>query len=479
MKKKTKLILALVVLLAVLGCAFLGYQTYESRFLTIGDLKYPRDLSALDLSGAPLGEWEKLPELTALETLDLRGTGLTPAQFDTLSAALPGCEIFWSVPFQEETLDCGTQTLDLETFTRQDLEALSYLPHLEKLHIQTVHDLSLIDEIQARYPGLSFSYALEVGGRHYDHTAKTLDISDPSIEELTKKLPYLPRVTTVNLTGQIPGNEDMKNLMGTFPEITFVFDFEVFGVKTCSTAEFLDLSNIQFADTSEIDAIMPLFYNLSKVDMIHCGIPHEEMGALNQRYPDTLFVWMVKLHRKEFRTDITELIPVKHDVWITDPDCPNLCYFTELVALDLGHMHITSCEFLAYMPKLKYLVLADSPLSDFSPLTGHENLIFLEAFLCPIKDYTPFTTLKNLQDLNICYTYANAEVLEEMTWLDNLWFSQPVNRFLSQDQQQSLREALPNTKIRFERGSSTGAGWRELQNYYDMRDMLGMGYLIG
>ena len=464
MKKKIKIILALVVLLAVLGCAFLGYQAYESNFLTIGDVKYPRDISALDLSGAPLAEWEKLTELTALETLDLRDTGLTTGQHDALAAALPGCDIFWSVPFQGGYLDCETQALDLEALTHQDLEALSCLPRLERLNIASITDLSLIDDIQARYPDLSFSYSLKIGGKHYGHTAEALDISDPVMDELMEKLPYLPQVTTVTLTGTIPGHEDMKALMGAFPEITFVFDFEVFGVETCSTAEFLDLSNIQFADTREIDAIMPLFYNLSKVDMLHCGIPNEEMGALNQRYPGTLFVWMVKLHRKEFRTDITELIPVKHDVWITDVDCPNLCYFTELVALDLGHMHITSCEFLAHMPKLKYLVLADSPLSDFSPLTGHENLIFLEAFLCPIKDYTPFTTLKNLQDLNICFTYANAEVLEEMTWLNNLWFSQPVNRFLSQDQQQSLREALPDTKIRFERGSSTGAGWRELQN---------------
>ena len=479
MKKTTKIILALVAVLAVLGCAFFSYQKYESNFIVIDDVKYNRSISSLDLSGTTIGEWEKLWDLTALQELNLEDTGMTPEQYDALSAALPGCAISWSVPMREGFVDQDVTELALDTLTAEDLDMLAYLPQLANLNVDSLGSDNLIDEIQTRYPNLSFSYDLEVCGKIFPHTTETLDLSNATVKELMAKLPYLPNLTTVNLTGQVPSNEEMIRLIQTFPQITFIFDFEVFGVATNSAADFLDLSNIQFSDTSEIDAIMPLFYNLTKVDMIHCGIANEDMGALNQRYPDTLFVWMVKLHRKEFRTDITELIPVKHDVWITDPDCPNLCYFTELVALDLGHMHIHSCEFIAYMPKLKYLVLADSPLRDFSPLAGLENLVFLELFLCPIEDYTPLTTLTNLQDLNICYTGADHTVLMEMTWLDNLWFSQPMHRPMSKEKEQALREALPNTRIRLESGSSTGAGWRQLQNYYDMRDMLGMGYLIG
>ena len=481
MKKRTTIILALAALLAVLAALVtcLGYQKYESRFLVIDETKYSRTISSLDLSDTTIGEWEKLTELTGLQELNLLDTGITPQQYDTLAAALPGCAISWSVPMGENYVAWDIEELNLDTLTGDDLEMLSYLPQLTRLWVNSLESDRLIEEIQGRYPHLEFSYALEICGKSYPHTAKTLDLSNATMEELTAKLPYLPAVTTVNLTGKVPANEDMITLIRTFPQIKFLFDFEVFGVATNSAAEFLDLSYIQFSDTSEIDAIMPLFYNLSKVDMLYCGIENEDMGALNERYPDTLFVWMVKLHRKEFRTDITELIPVKHDVWITDVDCPNLCYFTELVALDLGHMHIHSCEFIAHMPKLKYLVLADSPLSDFSPLTGLQDLIFLELFLCPIEDYTPLTTLKNLQDLNICYTSADPAPLMEMTWLNTLWFSQPMYHPMNLEQEQALRNALPNTRIRLESGSSTGAGWRELQNYYDMRDCLGMGYLIG
>lgn len=479
MKKTTRIILILSAFLAVLVCSIFGYLIYDSNFIIIDDVKYNLTISSLDLSGTTVTQWEKLPELKDLRELNLQDTGLTTEQYDALSAALPGCTISWSVPMGENYVAWDIGELSLPTFTPEDLAQMAYLPRLTRLHAASLESDSLIDEVRSRYAGLEFSYDLAVCGKTYPHTAETLDLSDATAEELAAKLPYLPHVTTVNLTGQVPANEDMIPLIETFPQITFVFDFEVFGVATNSMADFLDLSYIQFSDTSEIDAIMPLFYNLSKVDMLYCGIPNEEMGALNGRYPDTLFVWMVKLHRKEFRTDITELIPVKHDVWITDVDCPNLCYFTELVALDLGHMHIHSCEFVAHMPKLKYLVLADSPLSDFSPLAGLENLIFLELFLCPIEDYTPLTTLKNLQDLNICYTSADPTPLMEMTWLNTLWFSQPMYHPMSWEQEQALRSALPNTRIRLESGSSTGAGWRELQNYYDMRDTLGMGYLIG
>lgn len=42
-----------------------------------------------------------------------------------------------------------------------------------------------------------------------------------------------------------------------------------------------------------------------------------------------------------------------------------------------------------------------------------------------------------------------------------------------------VREALPNTEFVTNQESSTGGGWRTSQNYYDMRDMLGMHYMHG
>ena len=482
MKKNAKTILIAIAALAVLGGALFGYlkyrEYYNANYIVIDEVEYSRHDKVLDLSGSPIVEFEKLCELTALESLDLRDTGITMEQYDALAAALPGCAISWSVPLQDGFADSGSTELVLDTINPGDLDALAYLPQLTTVKVQTLSDYSVIGALQSRYPGLAFYYTVEVNGMPYSSTVTTMNLADPSAEELMERLAYLPAVTRVNLTGQIPGTEEMMELRRTYSNIIFDYDFEVFGVTTNSTAEFLDLSEIQFSSTEEVEAILPLFYNLTKVDMIHCGISNEEMEALNNRHPETLFVWTVFIRWMEFRTDITEFMPVKLGLSVNNVSCRNLRYCTELIALDLGHMEITRCDFVAYMPKLKYLILADSELADITPLTGLTNLVFLELFICPFTDYTPLTTLTGLEDLNISYTYGDPYIITEMTWLKRLWFAQTASIAMDDAAKQALVEALPNTEIVFVSKSATGAGWRSGQHYYDMRDIFGMKYMF-
>ena len=39
---------------------------------------------------------------------------------------------------------------------------------------------------------------------------------------------------------------------------------------------------------------------------------------------------------------------------------------------------------------------------------------------------------------------------------------------------EELTAALPNTHIEFDAGFTTGNGWRQLQNYFDMRELMGL-----
>jgi hypothetical protein len=60
-----------------------------------------------------------------------------------------------------------------------------------------------------------------------------------------------------------------------------------------------------------------------------------------------------------------------------------------------------------------------------------------------------------------------------MTWLKRLWWADcpiPVEEF---------QEYLPDTQLMFLHHSSTGNGWRQGQNYYDMRNILGMHIMWG
>ena len=150
-----------------------------------------------------------------------------------------------------------------------------------------------------------------------------------------------------------------------------------------------------------------------------------------------------------------------------------LKYCTDLVAIDLGHMPISTCGWAENMPDLQYLILADTAVSDISPLANHEKLVFLELFITPCRDYSPLLTCKNLEDLNLCYSYGSAEPIKKMTWLKRLWWD--GHRY----ETKGLEEFLPDTECNFESGSSTGGTWRKGQRYLEQRDILGMPYLVG
>ena len=64
-------------------------------------------------------------------------------------------------------------------------------------------------------------------------------------------------------------------------------------------------------------------------------------------------------------------------------------------------------------------------------------------------------------------------VFKDMPWLKNLW----IDGFdIRPSERPELEAALPNTYIKYCDGEMTANGWRDLQNYFDMRDLLGMAY---
>ena len=226
---------------------------------------------------------------------------------------------------------------------------------------------------------------------------------------------------------------------------------------------------------------MPYFSRLEKVIMSNCGIPDEEMDALNKKYEDIRFVWTVKVGGYELRTDITNFIATKDPKgYIHDRHTGPLKYCTDLVGLDLGHNFITDISFVQYMPKMKYFIVAENPVVDLSPLAELEELVFLEIFLTLPTDLSPLLEIESLRDLNLCHTYTvdgdhAYEVLSQMTWLERLWYS---GHAMSSAQTKALAEDLPGVELMLKRGQESVCGnWRYGQHYYDMRDIFGMYYM--
>ena len=477
-----KRIYVIVICLLVLAGLALGglYWHYTNTYIKIEDKALRRDITELTVAGDQLPQTQLLQQLPQLEILDLRGVAVSISEYEQLKADLPNCRILWKVPFQGNYLDENTTELAVTGLTAEDLESLSYLPALQTVNAVGCRDYDVLMQLKETYPEFSVPYSVAVNGEEYSYDVTALVLRDADITELSAVLPYLPQLEKVEFTGTAPDNESIYQLVCAYPEIDFRWDLSIFGINVTNTVEELDLSGIPMESTDEIESYLKYLPALKRVDMCDCGIPSAEMDALSQRWPNTRFIWTINLGFGKVRTDATAIMPVHlghtKDAPLNDENTKELKYCIDLVCLDLGHMSVNDLSFLSYMPKLKYLILADNTAQDYAPLANLKELIYLEIFMVKkFPNQEVLLNLTNLQDLNMCFTkIEDIEVYKQMTWLKRFWAS---GCGITDPQAKELRAALPNTVIHTNLPHSTAANWRDHQNYRDMRDLLGMDYM--
>lgn len=525
MKKRYVLILILCIV-ALLGG--LGAKYYTDHYIWIAGESVSRDLTEVDLRGAEL----------SLEDVQ------------KLREEMPDCEIKWDVPFQGERYPYNTQKLEVTSLTEEDLAVLEYFPNLIRLEAEHCTDYAQLLSFFKSRPDCSVNYVVPLGGAEYDSHTESLEIADPDYQEISEKLPYLPEVTQLHLTGQLPELTQLETLMQSFPEMDIQWDIVLDGRTVSSTVTELNLSGkerrhqdveevlswlpnlekvdmrgcgltdremMQLADTysdsfflwdmtigelqiptdseevdisgqvlqstKEIEDLLPYFPNVKKVVMSHCGFDDETMDALDKRYDDIRFVWSIQVQHVSIRTDSTFFYPFKYDknMKVDNDDLYPLRYCPDMIAIDIGHMWgVTDCEWAAFMPNLKYLILVETQILDLTPLSNLKNLVFLEIFKTNIRDYSPLVGCTALEDINMCHTYGDYRPIAQMTWLKNIWWNgiAGTRGMPCSGAELVLPEALPNTKLVFNQANSAWyTGWRDLDNYKAMRDVMGMFYL--
>lgn len=430
-------------------------------------------ITHLDLSGVPLESLELFDHYPQLEYIDLSGTGLSAGEYDILREKYPHCQIIWDIPFQGAIYPQDTTSLTVTGLTDEDVALLDHLPLLEHVFAWDCTDYDQLVALQQRHPGCTVYYKVSGPDKIYSHRTTRIAAPGNDPEAIARMIPYLPELKTVTLEHPLAEGDRLKALLDAYPDIAFHWELDFCGITVGTDTTELDLSGIPMT-VDEIEAILPYMPNLTRLDMSHCGISNEEMDALNRRHEKVKIVWTVYIGNLAVKTDATWFMPAKYYAEVTTYDVYNLRYCTDMECIDLGHMEVSNCEFAAFMPHLKYLMLADTNISDLTPLTGLTELVYLELFMTPVSDYTPLTTLTSLEDLNLYFTYGDGQVLAQMTWLKNLWWRR-VNA--TDDEIKALTEALPNTHVECSYSSSTGNGWRQLPNYYAQRDIFGMEYM--
>ena len=515
-KESNVLIIILVVLVVLLALLVGTMILFVNKYFFIEGKPYPKNA----------------------EVLNLRGQEVSMEAYGAIREKLPDCRILWDVPFQNHTYPDDTTTLKVTALSEKDLDALAHFSALQEVDAAGCRDYEALGLLRERYPHLQVRYTVTIGGREYPQDAAAvtadqlteeeiallaylpelkavdatgcrdnsrlgilagtyphLDISyqvellgqtfteetvsatfrDPDVSVLMAQLASVSHLETVHLEEPSASPDQLMALMEAYPEISFSWNKTVLGKTFSSEDTEFDFSGMKLDGTDPVEEAMAYFPKAEKVIMSNCGIDNETMASFREKMrPDYKVVWTVYITKKPVRTDAVVIHSSGMGVCLIDEQSYDLKYCEDVVVLDIGHSYVKYIEWIEYMPNLEYLILAHNWIKDLTPISSCKKLIYLELFWNKhIPDYTPLLGCTALKDLNISGTYADPTPLQQMTWLENLWAN--MNDF-SQREKQALVEALPNTRIEFNGGEYTGGGWRQVERYFEMRDIMGLPY---
>ena len=302
--------------------------------------------------------------------------------------------------------------------------------------------------------------------------------------EVLKLLRGLRRIDLSTVTCE---PEQIQMIRESFPEAELSWALDLCGLEVGPDTEALNYNGRQIASLEPFYRTLPLLTKLTSLEMCGCGVENEDMDALRTAFPQAGVVWSIKSRHWNVRTDIDhfatwriarvdeegKILEAYNIHGNKDEDVAWLKYCHDIVALDVGHNLLTNCEFVRYMPKLKYLILSDNKIKDLSPLSSLKELIYLEIFVTPVSDLTPLAGLTSLLDLNMCSCHISDLSPLYGLPLERVWMT-PYSLKNSKEAAEAFHAAVPNCDLEYiVRTDSTGNGWRTHERYREMRLALG------
>ncbi len=319
---------------------------------------------------------------------------------------------------------------------------------------------------------LCFCLCVSLGSAY---AAAALDLTGQTFDGLPALMTAINEAgapKTVDLTGVPMELEDRRALMAAFPDTSFEWIVDVYGLKVSSQEAYIDIGTKNVKSLDVLMDYLDCLPNIRRVDMYYRTVPQEYIPELSRRHPDIRFNYLVKFAGYHVRTEVSAFSTLKDGSppYIKSEEFAPLKYLPDLQALDLGHNAITDLSFLYDLPNLKVLILAVNKITDITPIGSLKDLEYLELFMNDITDLSPLEGLDKLLDLNLCLNdVEDITPLLGLTSLERLWISR--NKRLSDASKEQLRQALPNTEINFTTQMSTQGGWRTHPRYKVIRRM--------
>jgi len=476
---------------------------------------YPQDTQTLTVTKLKESDLKTIGYFEMLKTVDARNCG----EYDLLrklQAQYPQLQVRYEVPIGGRSYSQDAKSVRADGVTMEELTLLQYLPALTEVRVEGTADAQVMEALKALCQDRNADFLVVIGGKGWAQDTVQLELKDVTAEEL-QLLWLLPRLNKVHILDPRMEASLLLQTVSALPDVTFTWEKEILGVPVSSDATRIDLmqaiseegarayalaqkasihgdrdeipwlfaadSDYPLPDLSEktaeligqVEQALAYFPNVEQVEMTGALLDNAAMAAFREAHrEDCKVVWTVQCGGMIVRTDAPYFMPTKYHVYyFQDDESENLKYCEDMVCVDVGHMSIKHVEWAAFMPKLEYLILAHTDVRSIEPLRNCKKLKFLEVDWSAVKDFSPLLDCKGLEDLNLGNTYGNFEVIEEMTWLKNIWLIG-----CSRAAAYRINQALGETSRVVVSGSATvDSGWRELPNYYAMRDIMNMYYM--
>ena len=461
------LLLAAALLVLLTGCA---------KNIKIGDGKFSEDSTEIAAVISD-GETEKLDLFPSLTSADLSGSSCYEEIF-AWEQAHSDVDVHFSITFPDgTTTDNKAQTLALTNLKSGDVEEVSrllgYMSDLKQLSLEgsalSCGDVRALDDA---FPEVELSYSFELLGQTVDYQCESLSLvglSSQDVQAAASSLSQLPRLETVDLGSESTSSltwDDIALLESSCPNVTFDYDFTLYGLSFSLSSKEMDLNHIPIADEGAlVGQVVACMQALEYLDMDSCGVSSEAMAAIRDANPDVNVVWRIWFgDAYSVRTDVERILASKPTEGgnLTVKNTVDLKYCTKVKYMDIGHNEILGeISFVQYMPDLEVLIAAMDGITDISPLSACTKLEYLELQTNSITDISALASLVNLEHLNIARNGGITDLtpLYGMTKLERLWLG--ASSSYPQDQIAEIQSLVPDCVINtYVYTDPTEGGWR-------------------
>lgn len=413
------------------------------------------------------GEIYTLNQYPNLKSVDLSGSTCYPTILEYIQEH-PQVDVTYTVDLGGTAVSNKTGSVVLEpgSFSYDTmLENLQYLPTLTAVSFPSV-DLTpeQIDGILAAYPDLTLEYSVSLFGQDVALTTTELDLTDmgdDQVEEACEKLGMLTGLTDVTLSSGL-GMESVARLQDAAPNVTFHYNFTLFGKSVSTTDEEIIYKNQSIGNEGEEDLrrALAILRGCKRVVLDNCGFDSEVLAKVREDFREgPKVVWRVYFGtnaRYNFLTDVEILRAVYN---VTNDTCGPMKYCEDVVYMDIGHNdYLTDLSFVGHMPNLQYLIASGCAATELVGFENCKKLVWLELASClKLKNIDSLAGCESLEYLNLCYTKVSSYEA-----LDGL----PLKRFIclspkaSAKEQKTFQEIHDGCRTVFYGYSNPWTAWR-------------------